>query len=127
MKRIFIVTLALLLGIAFATSAFAANKVICDTCTNKSTTFGGGTYLPSAKVTVDVTTDSVALAYCAVSQHSGASTNVDAGRQFGTLSISPQILWGASESTPGPKPCTSEAALATPSRGVTGGAAGWTQ
>jgi hypothetical protein len=110
MKRIFIVMFALLLSIAFTTTAFAAVATFCDTvgaCTFGSSTFGGGEYRPSSKVTVNVTTTN-GLAYCASSQHSGASTNQTAGRQFATTSISPQILFAPSETTSGPKPCADD-------------------
>lgn len=117
MKKTFIVMLALLLSIAFLSTAFAGNKIICDTCTTASTTFGGGEYRPSSKVSVDITTDAAGLAYCATSQHSGASTNQTAGRQFGTMSISPQIMYAPSETTAGPKACTDERTMATPTSG----------
>jgi hypothetical protein len=116
MKRIVIVMLALVFCMGYATVAFSAST-FCDngTCTYTSSTFGGGEYRPSSKVTVTVSTDTLGLAYCASSQHSGASTNQGAGRQFATLSNSPQIMFAASETTPGPKACTSTTPPALPS------------
>jgi len=118
--------IALVLTGAYAATAVAAQKTICEAgCSWQSSAFGGGEYRPSAKVTVDATTSPTN--YCATTQHSGAAANVDAGRQFGTISTSPQILWAASESTPGPKTCTDATALAAPSRAITGGTAAWAQ
>ena len=108
MKKIFIVMLALLFSIAFTTAAFAGTKSIGDTsCDMTSTSFGGGTYLPSSKVAVIICADD-GLAYSASSQHSGASTNQVAGRQFATQSTSPQILFAASETTPKPVSCSNQ-------------------
>jgi len=119
MKKIFIVMLALLLSIAFTTAALAASTIGDRTgLTMTSTSFGGGTYIPSSKVTVNVTTDVNGLSYCASSQHSGASTNQTAGRQFATKSISPQILFAPSETTPGPIPCATELLEGTPTNGT---------
>jgi hypothetical protein len=65
MKRIFIVMFALLFSIAFTTAAFAGQKTIGDRTglSMTSTSFGGGTYIPSSKVTIDITTDANGLSY----------------------------------------------------------------
>jgi hypothetical protein len=108
MKKIFVVVFALLLSIALISTAFAAIKIGDATGNDAiSTTFGGGEYRPSSKVTVSVSTDAAGLGYCASSQHAGASTNQTAGRQFATLSNSPQILFAPSETLALPALCTS--------------------
>jgi hypothetical protein len=108
MKRIFLVMLVLVLSIAFTSTAFAALKSMCANgtltanCDWQSTSFGGGEYRPSAKVVVRAFTTNIN--YCVTTQHSGSAGNTTAGRQYGTLSSSPQIL-AAAPVTNGPTAC----------------------
>ena len=109
MKKIFLVIFVMLVIVAFTAPAFAV-KSICDTgCDWVSTSFGGGEFKPSTKVTISTVADGVN--YCAATQHSGAAGNNAAGKQFGTISSSPAIKSANPATTPGPTPCTAANAL----------------
>jgi len=108
MKKFFVVMIALVLSIAFAATAFAGPQTICANgtlttdCGWQSTSFGGGEYRPSAKVVLQA--DTTDIAYCAATQHTGSAGNTEAGRQYATLSSSPQIL-SAPPVSGGPTAC----------------------
>ena len=109
MKKTYIILLVLItICMTFSGIALAGNKKIGDTnCDMASTIFGGGTYRPSTKVTVDVTTDANGLSYCATSQHTGAA-NQSSGLQFATLSSSPAIPSASANTSGQPNACQSD-------------------
>ena len=79
MKKNILKAFLVLTSLAFASSAFAAKTI------SSSTVIGGGTFAPSAKVTIKVT--STVSAYAAASQHSSGK------KQFGTNNQDPKIYF----------------------------------
>jgi hypothetical protein len=79
MKKNILKAFLVLTSLAFASSAFAVTTV------SSSTVIGGGTYAPSAKVTIKVI--STAGAYAATSQH------LTGKKEFGTNNQDPKIYF----------------------------------
>jgi len=87
MKKNILKAFLILTSLAFASSAFAVTTI------SSSTLIGGGTFSPSAKVTIKVIANT--NAYAATSQHSNGK------KQFGTNNQDPKIYFKDSE-TSGP-------------------------
>ena len=79
MEKRILKAMVVLMSMAFASSAFAATTI------SNSTVIGGGTFAPSAKVSIKVA--STATAYAATSQHTNGK------KQFGTNNADPKIYF----------------------------------
>ena len=79
MRKSILKAVVVLMGVAFASSAFAVTSI------SDSTVIGGGTFAPSAKVTIKVI--STSTAYAATSQH------LIGKKQFGTNNADPKIYF----------------------------------
>lgn len=79
MKKSILKVFVVLAALAFTTSVFAATPI------SSSTVIGGGTFSPSAKVTIKATATDTA--YSATSQH------LNGKKQFGTNNQDPKIYF----------------------------------
>ncbi len=93
MKKINLKIVAFISVLSFTGTAFAAMQSITG-----AVTFGGGTFSPSAKVTIKA--DSDGQKYAAASQH------INGKKQFGTNNTDPKIYFKEAESS-GPGTITS--------------------
>jgi hypothetical protein len=98
MKKIIIKLMVTVCCLSFAASAFAVTTI------DASTQLGGGTFSPSAKVTIKVIAD--ATAYSVSSQH------LNGKKQFASTSTDPKIYY-ADAATSGPTAPASATGLPT--------------
>ena len=88
MKKQIIKAMVFLMGMTFATSAFAVITI------SGNTQLGGGTFAPSAKVQISAVSDGIK--YVAISKHATGK------KQFGTTSVDPKIYYDEGNTTADP-------------------------
>ena len=83
MKKILLVSMAIVLTLAVAAPAFAVATFCASGCTYQNSVMGGGSYSPSTNVQVKVF--STTTAYCAGSVHASSTIN-NKGKEYATKS-----------------------------------------
>ncbi len=83
MKKILLVSMAMILTLAVAAPAFAVSTFCATGCTYQKSDMGGGSYSPSTNVQLKVF--ATATSYCAGSVHKSSTVN-NKGKEFATLS-----------------------------------------
>ena len=83
MKKILLVSMAIILTLAVAAPAFAVVTFCATGCTYQSSVMGGGSYSPSTNVQLKVY--STTTAYCAGTVHKSSTVN-NQGKEYATKS-----------------------------------------
>jgi hypothetical protein len=83
MKKILLVSLALIVSLVLTGSAFANATFCASGCTYSNSMMGGGSYSPSTNVTLKVY--STTTAYCAGTVHKSSTVN-NQGKEYATKS-----------------------------------------
>jgi len=83
MKKMLLVSMAIILTLAVAAPAFAVATFCASGCTYQNSVMGGGSYSPSTNVQIKIF--STTIAYCAGSVHA-SSTIANNGKEYATKS-----------------------------------------